>query len=66
VDPALYRPAEVDHLRGDATLARKCLGWAPTVDFRTMVTGMVEADLERHRGGVSLPPTLTAPVLTDG
>ena len=33
VDPALFRPAEVDHLLGDATRARTELGWEPTVDF---------------------------------
>jgi GDPmannose 4,6-dehydratase len=37
LDPALIRPAEVDQLVGDATKARKQLGWAPTVDFRDLV-----------------------------
>jgi GDPmannose 4,6-dehydratase len=49
VDPALHRPAEVDHLRGDATRAREALGWAPTVEFRELIESMVDADLERHR-----------------
>ena len=31
VDPLLFRPAEVDHLLGDASRARADLGWAPTV-----------------------------------
>ncbi len=49
VDPALMRPAEVYTLRGDATKARRKLGWAPTVNFRQLVEMMVEADLERVR-----------------
>ena len=45
VDPAFYRPAEVDLLIGDPTRARTELGWTPTVTFRQLVEGMVEADL---------------------
>jgi GDPmannose 4,6-dehydratase len=47
LDPALRRPAEVDHLIGDASRARATLGWAPSVDFRGLVTMMVDADLAR-------------------
>jgi GDPmannose 4,6-dehydratase len=47
VDPALLRPAEVDHLLGDATKARAELAWRPQVDFRQLVEMMVDADLER-------------------
>jgi GDPmannose 4,6-dehydratase len=46
-DPALLRPAEVDHLIGDASKGRASLGWAPTVDFVELVRMMVDADLER-------------------
>jgi GDPmannose 4,6-dehydratase len=46
-DPALLRPAEVDHLLGDATKARTQLKWEPQVDFRQLVEMMVDADLER-------------------
>jgi GDPmannose 4,6-dehydratase len=46
-DPALLRPAEVDHLVGDASKARAKLGWRPTVDFEGLVRMMVDADLER-------------------
>jgi GDPmannose 4,6-dehydratase len=46
-DPALIRPAEVAHLLGDCTKARRALGWEPTVDFEGMVRMMVDADLER-------------------
>ena len=49
VDPALYRPAEVNHLRGDASKARDILGWEPTVSFRALVEGMVDADIARVR-----------------
>ena len=44
-DPALRRPAEVDHLIGDATKARTTLGWRPQVSFPELVTLMVDADL---------------------
>ncbi|MGH7122108.1 MAG: GDP-mannose 4,6-dehydratase [Acetobacteraceae bacterium] len=49
VDPALFRPAEVDALRGDATLARRVLGWVPEVSLEALAAEMVEADLARHR-----------------
>jgi len=51
-DPALHRPAEVDHLRGDASCARERLGWAPTVDFASLIAMMVDADLARNRASV--------------
>lgn len=47
IDPALYRPAEVDVLLGDATKARKVLGWAPKTDLEAMIREMVDADLAR-------------------
>jgi len=51
VDPKLYRPAEVDHLRGDSTRAREELGWQPRVSFRELIQMMVDADMARvqHR-----------------
>ncbi|HZZ71989.1 MAG TPA: GDP-mannose 4,6-dehydratase [Pirellulales bacterium] len=45
VDPALFRPAEVNTLRGDYTKAKAALGWAPTVTFEQLVQMMVDADL---------------------
>lgn len=54
VDPKLLRPAEVDTLLGDASKARRVLGWTPTVDFEALVRMMVDADLQRldrARGG---------------
>jgi GDPmannose 4,6-dehydratase len=44
-DPALVRPADPTELAGDASRARKQLGWAPTVGFEELVGRMVEADL---------------------
>ena len=46
-DPALLLPAEVERLVGDASKARRVLGWAPRVSFRELVETMVRADLER-------------------
>jgi GDPmannose 4,6-dehydratase len=47
LDPALIRPAEVEHLIGDSSKARQQLGWTPTVDFAGLVKMMVDADLQR-------------------
>lgn len=44
-DPALRRPAEVDHLIGDASKARTVLGWQPEVSFSSLAEMMVDADL---------------------
>ena len=49
VDPALLRPAEVNHLCGDAGKAHDRLGWHPRVGFRELIEMMVDADLERVR-----------------
>jgi GDPmannose 4,6-dehydratase len=50
VDPAFLRPAEVDHLIGDAGKAKRVLGWEPQVNFQQLVAMMVEADLARLSG----------------
>jgi GDPmannose 4,6-dehydratase len=50
VDPALFRPAEVERLRGDSSAARLALGWQPSVSFRDMITMMVDADMARLSG----------------
>jgi GDPmannose 4,6-dehydratase len=47
LDPKFLRPAEVDHLIGDASKARAALGWRPEIDFPALVRMMVDADLER-------------------
>lgn len=51
-DPRYYRPAEVDLLIGDASKARKKLGWAPKITFRELVEMMVDADLARLKRGL--------------
>jgi GDPmannose 4,6-dehydratase len=45
VDPQYFRPAEVETLLGDATLAQEKLGWVPEITARQMCTEMVAADL---------------------
>lgn len=52
VDPQFYRPAEVDLLLGDASKARRVLGWQPEVSFQKLVEMMVEADVAAHRQGL--------------
>jgi GDPmannose 4,6-dehydratase len=47
-DERFVRPAEVDLLVADPTKAKTQLGWTPAVDFRGLITMMVDADLERH------------------
>jgi GDPmannose 4,6-dehydratase len=45
LDERLLRPAEVDMLVGDATKARRELGWEPQYTFRQLVSEMVQSDL---------------------
>ncbi|HEY6360064.1 MAG TPA: GDP-mannose 4,6-dehydratase [Vicinamibacterales bacterium] len=47
IDPALIRPAEVDHLVGDASKGRRHLGWEPSVGFEQLIAMMVDADIAR-------------------
>jgi GDPmannose 4,6-dehydratase len=53
IDPRYYRPAEVDILIGDASKARRKLGWQPEVSFPQLIKQMVAADLDdlkkKHR-----------------
>jgi len=46
INPKFYRPAEVDILLGDSSLARKELGWQPKVSFEKLVEKMVKNDLD--------------------
>jgi GDPmannose 4,6-dehydratase len=46
IDPRYFRPTEVDFLLGDASKARKILGWKPKVTFPRLVRIMVNADIE--------------------
>ncbi len=52
IDPRYYRPAEVEHLVGDATKAREKLGWRPRTTFSELVRLMLAADLAAH--GIAL------------
>jgi GDPmannose 4,6-dehydratase len=49
VDQSLFRPAEVEHLVGNAAKARRILGWEPRVSFEELVRMMVDAELERQK-----------------
>jgi GDPmannose 4,6-dehydratase len=44
IDPGLLRPAEVEHLIGDASKAKRALGWEPEVSFEALIRMMVDAD----------------------
>jgi GDPmannose 4,6-dehydratase len=46
VDPSLLRPAEVEHLVGDASKAKQILGWEPQTSFEQLIRMMVDSDLE--------------------
>jgi GDPmannose 4,6-dehydratase len=46
IDRRYFRPAEVDFLMGDASRARRELGWEPKINFRELVRIMVDADVE--------------------
>ena len=46
-DRALRRPAEVDHLVGDASKAKRVFGWQPNVTFESLIQMMVDEDLKR-------------------
>jgi GDPmannose 4,6-dehydratase len=45
IDPRYYRPTEVDVLQGDASKARRELGWEPKVRFRELIRIMIDAEL---------------------
>ena len=49
-DPKFLRPAEVDHLIGNPSKAKRVLGWEQKVDFTQLIEMMVDADLERVAG----------------
>jgi len=49
IDPRYYRPAEVETLLGDASMAREKLGWVPVISFEELVEEMVTTDLRLAR-----------------
>jgi len=55
-DAALLRPAEVDHLIGDATKARARLGWQPSLSFKGLIELMVDSDLDSVRHEIASDP----------
>jgi GDPmannose 4,6-dehydratase len=62
-DPELYRPAEVNVLMGDASKARKTLGWKHRVGFEQLVREMVDTDC--HNLGVALDHRQQTPIAVD-
>jgi GDPmannose 4,6-dehydratase len=46
IDPSLLRPAEVEHLVGDASKAKRVLGWEPQIGFEQLIRMMVDSDVE--------------------
>jgi GDPmannose 4,6-dehydratase len=54
IDPRYFRPAEVDYLLGDSSKAQKQLHWKPHTDFNTLVSMMVEHDLELAKRELTL------------
>ena len=63
VDPRYYRPTEVEQLIGDASKARKKLGWTHRTNFEELVAEMVESDLrscrEKNPGATIAPRSET-------
>jgi GDPmannose 4,6-dehydratase len=60
-DPDLLRPAEVEHLVGDASKAKRILGWEPAVSFEELIRMMVDSDLELLRHELSSRASRPAP-----
>lgn len=48
IDPRYFRPAEVDLLVGDASKAKKILGWQPRTDFKKLIHMMVDEDRKKY------------------
>ena len=49
VNANLFRPAEVDILRGDATKAKNQLGWDAKISLEELCSSMIEMDLQRNK-----------------
>lgn len=54
IDPRYYRPAEVDHLEGDPSKARRVLGWKHTYELKDLVKEMVREDIKLFERDVYL------------
>jgi GDPmannose 4,6-dehydratase len=59
IDPQYYRPAEVDLLLGDASKAKKALGWEPKIKFEKLVDIMVKADYDKLSNPISKKRSIT-------
>jgi GDPmannose 4,6-dehydratase len=53
IDPRLTRPADVISVVGDASKAKRILGWEPSTNFEIMIRNMVNFDLEKIDGGLT-------------
>ena len=53
IDPKYFRPAEVEILQGDASKAKRNLGWTPKIGFEEMIVGMVNHDLREAQNGTT-------------
>lgn len=51
IDPKYFRPAEVEILQGDASKAKRNLGWTPKIGFEELIVGMVNHDLREAQNG---------------
>ena len=60
IDNRYLRPSEVDALLGNATKAKRQLGWQPTVSFTELVKEMVDADIKRLKSAGSYEPTISS------
>jgi len=60
IDKNLYRPAEVNLLKGDYSKAKRELGWAPQVKFKDLVRMMVESDINNIKSRFQQPETVNA------
>lgn len=63
IDPRYFRLAEVNLLQGDASKARRELGWEPTVSFQKLVEMMVDSDIQAARTGAPFVSELSLPAL---
>jgi len=61
-DPTLFRPAEVNILRGDASKARHTFGWEPSVSFESLVQMMVDADMIRVEAEIVKKANTATPI----
>ena len=66
VDPRYFRPAEVDHLEGDPSKARRILDWEPKTDVKTLAGMMVDSDLRLAEKELLLKNAGHAEVSRDG